>query len=334
MRTVLVMGAGGAAANGFCRALQMAGGYRLVGTNCDRNDLLLAETDHTELTPTPDSDEWADTVRGLVAKYEVDLIHAQPDEEVAALSYMRDVPTFLPDPVTVKVCQDKWLSHARWRTRPHIPQPRTYQVFFPDDVRNAIRELGEVWLRRVNGAGGAGSVRTGDPSFAVKWIDRQDGWGRFTAAEVLTSQTATWTSLWCDGRLVACQGRRRASWAYAKNTASGVSGITGIGETYGGTQLAIVGAFAVKAITNHPHGLFGVDCAYDRDGDLNPTEINVGRFHTTVPEFFAQAGFNIADLYVRTGLGEVETRYENNNPLADGYRWLRTMDKPPVLVCP
>ena len=68
-----------------------------------------------------------------------------------------------------------------------------------------------------------------------------------------------------------------------------------------------------------------------RQDRWNPTEINIGRFHTTVPEFFARAGMNIADIYCRAYFREERGPIP---PLPDGFKWLRTMDKEPVCLSP
>lgn len=327
MRTVLVLGAGGAAANGFGRAIEYD--HFVLGTNCSADDLELAVADERFLIPPATDKRWADEIRRLVRVENVDLVHAQPDVEVEALSQIRrDVPTFLPSHHAIRIFGDKWRANRYW-VAAGIPQPRTFWIVFPDDLRKAMRLLGKVWLRSTTGAGGAGAIVTDDPVLAEKWIDRHQGWGMFTAAEVLSGPTVTWTSLWKHGELVACQGRRRLSWANAKNSPSGVSGSTGVGETYGSPVLDALAEKAIRAVDPEPHGLFGVDCVLTENGPV-PTEVNAGRFHTTVPEFFARAGFNIADLYVNVALG-AEWR-QQRNPLPDGKRWIRGMDRSPVLV--
>ena len=52
----------------------------------------------------------------------------------------------------------------------------------------------------------------------------------------------------------------------------------------------------VKAVSDKPHGIFGVDMAYDKDGIPNPTEINISRFFTTVL-FFTEAGLNMPEIF-------------------------------------
>ena len=329
MTCVLVLGAGGAAANGFCRALRLAGGYHLTGANINPTDLLLAECDDTH--HVTDDDSLAD----LISRLKPDFVHAQPDEEVERLSRLRHIAgryrTFLPYHQTILTCQDKWQSYLRWEAA-GVPVPKTWLIRNSQDLAYALG--GERWLRKIRGAGGAGSVATDDYGFACKWIDRHDGWGSFTAAEVLTANTVTWQSVWHKGRVIASQQRKRVTWANARNAPSGVSGSTGIGETCSDPDVETVAEAAVRAIDPNAHGLFGVDMAYDHEGNPRVTEINPGRFFTTAPEFYARAGFNMADLYVRIGRNVFTRRTTDRlrNPLPDGLQWLRGMDTRPVLV--
>ena len=46
---VLLLGAGGPAANGFARSLRLAGDYHIIGANQNRDDLLLAECDEAHV---------------------------------------------------------------------------------------------------------------------------------------------------------------------------------------------------------------------------------------------------------------------------------------------
>jgi hypothetical protein len=333
---VLVLGAGGAAANGFCRALRMAGGYELVGANINEDDLEIAETDETHVVGTDDSD-----LTDLVWQTKPDFVHAQPDEEVLRLARLRHTftaSTFVPYPQVITVCQDKWLTYQALKAA-DVAVPQTSLVRGAETLQ-LLKEGRPLWLRARTGAGGAGALCTDSYGLAVEWVRRFDGWGKFTIAEALTAETVTVQQLWWRGQLVASQQRSRRSWANAKNSPSGVSGSTGVGVTSSNPDADTTAVLAVLAVTDTPHGLFGVDMAYDQVNVPKVTEINVGRFFTTAPEFFAQAGFNMADLYVKTGFGHSDefgfatSRPDEpvRNPLPDGLKWIRAMDRLPILA--
>ena len=91
------------------------------------------------------------------------------------------------------------------------------------------------------------------------------------------------------------------------------------------------GAGQGEAIDSAPWGIWGVDMTYDKDGVPNPTEIHGGRFFTT-HQFFTEAGCNMADIFVRTGVGEEVDIPQRLNPLPEGLLWIRGVDCLPVMV--
>src|SRR5665811_74261 len=201
------------------------------------------------------------------------------------------------------------------------------------DLRRAFERLGDtIWIRAVEGGGGRGALPTNDFDFARAWIDRFNGWGTFAAAELLTKDTVTWLSIWYHGDLVVAQGRRRRSWNFGNRTLSGVTGITGVGETCSDPQVDRVAQDAILSIDPRPHGIFGVDMTYDAGGHPNPTEINIGRFFTT-HYFFTKAGLNMPKIYCDIALnGKFPSLQKRINPLPDGLIWIRGMDVQPVLT--
>jgi carbamoyl-phosphate synthase large subunit len=203
----------------------------------------------------------------------------------------------------------------------------------PDDLRKAFDRLGDkIWIRATVGAAGQGALPADDFEFARIWIDRFKGWGNFTAAECLTPQTVTWLSLWYEGELVVAQTRRRRSWNFGNRTLSGVTGITGVGETCSDPVVDKVSLDAIQSIDPRPNGIFAVDMTYDHQGWPNPTEINIGRFFTT-HYFFTKAGLNMPEIYCNIALdGTFPSLARKINPLPDGLIWIRGMDVEPVLT--
>ena len=71
---------------------------------------------------------------------------------------------------------------------------------------------------------------------------------------------------------------------------------------------------------------------YDKSGIPNPTEINIGRFFTTV-YFFTAAGLNMPAIYKDIALYNRFPTFEKKiNPLPDGLLWIRGMDRFPRLT--
>ena len=89
---------------------------------------------------------------------------------------------------------------------------------------------------------------------------------------------------------------------------------------------------SILTIDGYPHGLYGVDMTYDSDGVPNPTEINIGRFFTTI-HFFTKLGLNMPSQFVRLAFGEEPPRsVKTVNPCRDNMYWIRGVDFEPLLL--
>jgi carbamoyl-phosphate synthase large subunit len=338
MRTVIVTGAGGAPAFNFIESLRLTGQpLRIIGLDCNRYHLALAPADERHLVPVASDPDYLPVLRMLIEKTRPDFFFAQPDPEVAVISEAReqlDVWLCLPSKETVKVCQDKSATHLRWQAA-GIAQPVTRHVTHADDIEALFERFDRVWLRPQRGAAGRGALLARSFREAVTWIDFDEGWGSYTAAEYLSPDSVTWQSLWNHGRLIAAQGRRRLYRENNDRTLSGVTGITGGAVTVNDPLVDETSLRAIRAIDPQPHGIFSVDLTYDRNGVPNPTEINIGRFFTT-QLFFSQAGFNMPAMLLDMALdgASFEDREPIINPLPEGLIWLRGMDRSPLLTSP
>jgi len=192
---------------------------------------------------------------------------------------------------------------------------------------------GKIWLRASSiGGGGKGAIPTADFSMAKAWIDHYEGWGDFVAASMLTPDTVTWLSIWHQGELIVAQSRERRGWTHGNRSISGVTGVTKVGVTCSNDEVTRIAIESVKAVSKKPHGIFGVDMAYDKNGVPNPTEINISRFFTTVL-FFTEAGLNLPEIFKDIALyGEFPQLEKKINPLPNGLLWLRGMDVKPRLI--
>ena len=215
--------------------------------------------------------------------------------------------------------------------------PKNILLNNENDLKIAFQKLannkGQIWLRASSiGGGGKGALPTNNFEFAKGWIDRFNGWGDFIAAEMLTSKTVTWLSIWFEGRLVVAQTRIRKGWVHGNRTLSGITGVTKIGKTYSDKTVTNVAIESIKSIDNNPHGIYGVDMAYDNKNIPNPTEINISRFFTTIL-FFTTAGLNMPKIFMDIALhNEFPTIKKKINPLQTNLLWLRGMDTEPKLM--
>lgn len=339
MAKIHVGGAGGAPANNFIRSLKESGrNDYLIGTSCVVADLFLADVAEKYPIPPALDITYSGALLRLLSKVRPDFIHLQNDFEVRAVSRLRDqveylgVKYYLPSVETVENCVNKEKSYEIWE-HAGLPVPKTMLLHSPDDLKKAFDLYGEtIWVRAIEGGGGRGALPANNYDFAKIWIDRFNGWGEFTASELLTKDTVTWLSIWHQGELVVAQTRRRLSWNFGNRTLSGVTGITGVGETYSDETVDRIAQAAILTIDSKPHGIFGVDMTYDKSGVPNPTEINIGRFFTT-HYFFTKAGLNMPKIYCDIALDQKFPSLQKRiNPLPDGLVWIRGMDVEPVLT--
>lgn len=336
MIRVLLEGSGGPAGIGFTRCLHAADRkFWLIGTEVDPFNLMRSKTDEMYLVPPVKDKEYLNSIRSLIEHTKPDFLHAQPDVVIPVISEHRHklgVTTFLPKHETIVTCQNKFLSYEKWRAA-GINTPRTHMINNCRDLKRAFEEMhGEVWIREIKGAFGKGSLATSSIKLAKEWIDYRKGWGNYTAAELLSPNSTTWSSIWYEGELVVAQGRKRLYWEFSNRAPSGVTGLTGAGITVSDKEVDKVSQEAIFAIDKNPHGIFSVDLTYDFKGNLNPTEINIGRFFTTI-EFLTRAGLNMPYIYVCKGLGLKPPKIKRkHNPIQNKYCWIRGIDIEPILT--
>lgn len=339
MARILIGGAGGAPSNNFIRSLRESKRLDyLIGMSSKSTDLFLANVDEKHVVPPSLDAGYSSQLLSLLNRTKPEFLHVQHDFEVRAISRLRNqieelgIKLFLPAQNTIEDCVDKFRSYEIWKSA-GLCVPETILIHDAADLNRAFEQLGEtIWIRAIEGGGGYGALPTSSFEFARLWIDRFNGWGRFTAAKSLTGQSVTWLSIWHEGKLVVAQSRKRHSWGFSDRAVSGVTGVTEVAETISEPDVDRVAQDAIHAIDNCPHGIFGVDMTYDHDGWPNPTEINIGRFFTTV-YFFAKAGLNMPKIYCDIALdGNFPNLQKRVNPLPDGLLWIRGMDVEPVLT--
>jgi predicted ATP-grasp superfamily ATP-dependent carboligase len=336
---IQVGGVGGAPANNVVRSLRASehGDY-LIGQSSSPADLFLAEVDEAHLVPEASHSAYNQALLELLRRTHPDLLLVQHDFEVRAVSRLREeivalaVRVPLPARRTVEVCVDKHQSYEVWAAA-GLPVPATVLLGSPADLEEAMRRLGpEVWLRAIEGGGGSGAIATASPELGRAWIDRFDGWGSFTAASMLGRDSITWQSIWWEGDLIVAQTRRRYEWAFSNRAPAGVTGVTRVAATVADPEIDELAQASILAIDPTPHGVFGVDMTYGRDGQPNLTEINIGRFFTTI-DFFARAGLNMPLILRDLALDGARPTLERVlNPLPSGLVWIRGMDVSPALT--
>jgi len=343
MTKILIAGAGGAPSEGVINSLlRSRKGEVVIGMGSEPTDLVLSKASEKFSIPYANTPEYKPALLKLLESERPDLVHFQNDLEIYHASLIRDEITatgtkiFMPAHEVIDTCVNKYKSYLAF-DQAEVPVPRNLMLNGEDDLREAFSSLadenGKIWLRASSiGGGGKGSLPTSDFALAKGWIDHFDGWGDFVAAEMLTPDTITWQSIWHEGELVVAQSRARCGWTHGSRSISGVTGVTKVGMTCEDSQATEIAIASVKAVSERPHGIFGVDLTFDKDGVPKPTEINISRFFTTIL-FFTEAGLNMPEIFKDIALyDELPTLEKKINPLPSGLLWLRGMDVPPQLM--
>jgi len=342
MKKIIIAGAGGAPSEGVINSLMKCNNEEIIGMGSEPTDLVLSSSRKKYFIPYANTPEYKNSLLAILAKEKPDLIHFQNDLEIYHASLIRDeihaagVKTFMPSHEVIDTCVHKYKTYLKLKDA-GIRVPENFVINDETDLRKAFSELGDtngkIWLRASSiGGGGKGALPTNDYEFAKGWIERFNGWGDFVAAELLTPDTVTWLSIWHQGELIVAQTRIRKGWTHGNRTVSGVTGVTKVGQTYSDENVNQIAINTVKAVSNKPHGIFGVDMTYDKDGIPNPTEINISRFFTTVL-FFTEAGLNMPEIFKNIALyNKFPNLTKKINPLEDGLLWLRGMDTSPRLI--
>lgn len=343
MAKILIAGAGGAPSEGVINSLlKSKKGETIIGMGSEPTDLVLSNAEKVFYVPYADTEEYKPALLNILSTEKPDLLHFQNDLEIFHASAFRDeihktgVKTFMPSHQVIDDCVHKYKTYLKCKEA-GVKVPENLMLNNEDDLKKAFSDLGDsngkIWLRASSiGGGGKGSLPTNNFDFAKAWIDKYEGWGDFVAAEMLTPDTVTWLSIWFEGELVVAQTRLRKGWTHGNRTVSGVTGVTKVGQTYSNEDVDKIAIDTIKAVTDKPHGIFGVDMTYDKNGIPNPTEINISRFFTTVL-FFTEAGLNMPEIFKDLAIyNEFPQLDKKINPLEDGLLWLRGMDTAPKLM--
>ncbi|MDD0973002.1 hypothetical protein [Pseudomonas fontis] len=343
MSKILIAGAGGAPSEGVINSILMGKkNETVIGMGSEPTDLFLSKASKKFYIPYANSPEYKEKLLQLLNTEKPDLVHFQNDLEIYHASLIREdilatgTKLFMPDHDVIDTCVFKYKSYEAFK-KAGITVPRNIMINDENDLREAFKALGKedgkIWLRASSiGGGGKGAIPTNDFALAKAWIDHYKGWGDFVAAEMLTPNTITCLTIWHEGNLVVAQSRERRSWTHGNRSISGVTGVTKVGVTCTNDQATEIAINCVKAVSDKPHGIFGVDMAYDFNGVPNPTEINISRFFTTV-QFFTEAGLNMPEIFKDIALyGEFPDLENKINPLPNDLMWLRGMDTAPRLT--
>jgi carbamoyl-phosphate synthase large subunit len=290
---VIVLGTGGPAGANTAAALRAAG-HRIIGFDGHPLHQSFAWDHAHEMLP--------ELTISAVNATGADAIVAQPDPLVQWLSQNRrsvKPATLLPDSWTLERCSVKPDPLAAWHEqglRKHMPV--VFGPELPDWLHLAKDKFGlPFWLRAARGAGGTGSTLVETLAQGFHWVrywqERGTVWD-WVAEEFLPGRDFSWTGVYHAGTLIASFARERLEYIYPHLSVSGITGTPTVATVVHDKIVNDTAERAVSAVDGKPHGVFNVDMREDTAGVPRPTEINAGRFNTTIGAW-RLAGANLPD---------------------------------------
>jgi carbamoyl-phosphate synthase large subunit len=342
-RRILVTGAGGLAGVNFVRALRASKRkYFIAGTDFNRYHIVYPDVDARHLTPRHSDSSFIKRIARIVEEDRIDFLHPQPSSEALVISRSRaKIPTkvFLPAPEVMEAAQDK-LTSQRIMKDGGIPVAKTKAIESTADVGSAFKDIGApLWVRARHGAGGRLSLLCSSPDEAKHWISlwtiRGVKTDEFILQEYLPGRNVAWDSIWKGGELVTSYARERLEYPFKHISPSGITGTPSVARSIHDKEVNRISKLAVKAIDIRPDGAYSVDLKESASGEFCVTEVDAGKFHSTMPlwGYIAVKHLkmpwyaNLADLYVRLGEGEhISDEIRPFDLLPTGYYLLRDMD--------
>jgi len=339
-KRIMVTGAGGPAGINFIKSLRRATEtFRITGIDINQYHLewLNKLCEERYIVPEYTAPNYLDKLNELIRKTKTELVHPQPDGEVAVLSENREkveAMLYLPSKETVRICQDKFESGKIWKAA-GLPVADTMFIETEEDMLRAAETFGyPYWLRASKGFSSRGSTLVTNIDTAKHWIgywrSRGCEW-KFIAQEYLPGDNIAFQSIWKDGELVTSQARKRLEYIYPYLAPSGCTNTPIVAVTIHRDDVNKMATDAVLSIDRHATGIFCVDLKCDKKNNPWPTEINAGRFFTT-SYFFTRAGVNMPYIYAKLAFGESIPKARQYNALPEGLHWIRHIDAPAVLV--
>ena len=333
---ILLLGAGGTAGINFAKALRYSDDYFIVGADCNEYHLALAPVDRRIRIPRADEPRYRICVESAIREHRIDFIHAQPDMEVEALAifapFVPEGTTLLPDLQTIRLCRDKLRCNEVLRAAGiRVPGSARYNLW------EKYSEPFPKWVRAVKGAGSKGALPCYSDRQIHDWVNYWRSSKRledpeFMVCEYLPGDEYAWQSVWDDGELLVSQGRKRIEYFFGNIMPSGQSSTPSVAVTINERELNEMCYYAIRALDRHATGVFCIDAKRNAKREICITEVNAGRFFTTC-DFFAAAGINMPDIYVKVALGKYAAgTHPQFNPLREGLYWIRSIDREPILA--
>ena len=141
---MLVTGAGGGSGLSSIRILKETTGHFILGADCNKYSTGLELADEKAVVPRASSNEFVDSIKNIIKKYDIDAVLPNVDDELEVLCENRAaLKQLIISPLeTIQVCNDK--RHTISKLENAIPVPRLYgedkleNIVFPVIVKPRV----------------------------------------------------------------------------------------------------------------------------------------------------------------------------------------------------
>jgi len=237
--------------------------------------------------------EYVNALNRIVQKENVDLVIPNTYDEVDALAgagVYAPFACFLPDPYSIRRCQDKW-RFWHWLKENSLGNylPRSAKVVSLLEVPEIIERItgdsehGKVWIRARKGAGAFAAAPVCGTSEAFFWIrywenhrglNTQD----FMFSEYLPGRDIIVSMVWRHGQLVWLRSFEKCGYFEGKCRPSGTSSTGIVDKAFFDAKLFEDCRYIISTLNPHAHGNWTLDWKQDITGQWKITECNIGRF--------------------------------------------------------
>lgn len=340
MVNVLLLGCDGNAGMNYAKCLKMGDeNVRIIGTGHNKYHLKAAEQsglfevvlNFTDITGAKEYNE----VRKIVKEWDINFVHAQPEEEVAFLCDYGDNDIYGEIP-----CHGKsYLAVEFFKDKTKVQKLTGQEAYLLDYVNPTFNIWkDDYWLRANNGAGSRYALPVQSWEEAIRWYEylesrsKVESMADLSIARYLPGREFAVQMFFINGSIYHMQQRERVEHHFARQMISGQSSTPSVAKI---ENRADVYQEALDIVLNahdeigfEPNGIYGVDLRCNENDEPKVTEVNYGRYFTT-SDFFATHGVNTPydELrYATLGIApEVKL-----GAIKDEIYWVRGLDHAPI----
>lgn len=351
MTNILITSMGGSGSLNIVDSLRLlpnADDHHVVGTHFNPYELAKSDLEDLYIVPkAADEAAFMDRHFEIIKKHEIDVLIANSDIEAAVFTRNLDrveCHHLLPIPAQVDAVQDKYDFHRLLHgqgcaTVPNLPVSSIETL--GESVAGLKLDRGErYWIRLRSGSGSQGATWLYTIEQGQKWMElwcelRNMKPTDFVVAPFLSGRDFCASVLFQDGDVCVGKVYERLEY-YTEDVSLSMMGSTPkTSRTIAENEPVDATIEAVKAICHafatEPHGLYQADLKCDEAGTPYVTEINIGRFPMTSPQFDRVGKHSQLAMYLELAQNPKADLPRDVYDFDPGWVFLRGVDVPLVI---